>query len=290
MAEKNDKYFFCKDCFASWKTSEYYNNKGEDDEIDFSICEQCGKSCHETPHYYFNLPKMMEAKKGKSTGPKTPEGKKRSSLNNYKHGLYTKQKIFLAPTQKDKYPECPECPYRDDCGTKYKYCPLNLSLITRFAAAYESGDIETIKEFAGLMQGNAAITLKLLFNDIFQHGTLKEKHIIKKISEADDGESIEENIIIEMQGNPSLKRIPEFMTLLGATAEQQIMTPAKKIEDDNVKGFIKTENVKAENIKDYIDNRANCIKDLKDKLMEAQKNRAADETLSEFEEETAQDE
>lgn len=280
MSEKKEKYFFCRDCFHSWKTDQY---QYDDAETALSVCDSCNTPTPESPHYYFNLPKMMEAQKGKHTGPKTPEGKKRTSMNAFKHGMFTKQKTIIAPAKKDRYPECPDCEFRDTCGIEHKYCPVNLALLTRVAESFESGNIENMKEFAGLMQGNALITLKMLFNDLYANGTLVPHKVHSKVDKAGENEEI----VLEWQRNPSLKPIVDFMTMLGFTAEQQMMTPAKKTDDDNVKGYLESESAKNETLNEFTKRTDDKIAQLRNSIIQASAHRANDQILNQFKKENA---
>jgi hypothetical protein len=278
MSEMAEKVFYCQECVNSWKSSEYDIGDGD---IAYSKCDMCQKPRHEVPHYYFNLPKMHEAQKGKHTGAKTPEGKERVSLNGFKHGMRSKKLAIVAPAKKDKYPDCNGCPYYEAC-TPDKYCPVNLTLLTQFVAAYKNNQVSNLKEFAGIMQGNAFVTLKMLFNDILSNGTLVERVISCKMDEETDG-STKEEIVKEWQDNPSLKHFVKFMELLGFTAEQQVMTPAKQTENENIEGYVKAENTKAETAQEHYKKRDELLERIQANMLKAGTRRSKDETLNEFE-------
>jgi hypothetical protein len=58
----------------------------------------CGAICKQQPGHKCQQPACRGKNRcrlhgGKSTGPKTPEGKKRAAEANLKHGLYTKEAI-----------------------------------------------------------------------------------------------------------------------------------------------------------------------------------------------------
>lgn len=55
---------------------------------------KCGARSKQNNHAPCRQPAMKNARRcrlhgGKSTGPKTPEGKQKAAYANYKHGLYT---------------------------------------------------------------------------------------------------------------------------------------------------------------------------------------------------------
>ena len=58
----------------------------------------CGAAARQNKHQPCRQPAMINKNRcrlhgGLSTGPKTPEGKKRSAEANYKHGIYTNAAI-----------------------------------------------------------------------------------------------------------------------------------------------------------------------------------------------------
>lgn len=226
MAEKTNidfKHFWCYDCHDYWKTDDYSIEDG----VALSKCPLCRNKCHDVPHYFANLHKMhMNA-----TGPRTPEGKNRSSVNGYKTGIKAQKTMILAPANHGKYSQCPDCEYSEQCKNKdLRYCPKILDPMIRFLAAYENGDIGLLKNFAGMSQGKAFLTLQNIFRELFDKGVLIESGNEK---------------YKELKSNPVIKHIPELMSVLGFTSDQQQMNPknVNNLGDDKQGGLEKIETV-----------------------------------------------
>lgn len=212
MEEKTSiefKHFFCRECSYYWQSNDYTSK----DKAFYSKCPNCNKSVQNVPHCYANLPKMWD----NATGPRTKEGKERSSMNNYKHGMFTKNLSLLAPTLHDKYVYCKGCEYYQDCkDKKLKYCPTNLEPMLKFLAAYKEGRVSELKEIAALSQGKVQLVLEQMLYKIFDEGVVvTSKH----------------NNFEELKANPCLKYISDFMSILGFTSDQQKMNPKESDTD-----------------------------------------------------------
>lgn len=204
--EKKFRHFFCYKCGQYFKSAEYVQLPDTEIAVGNFIaeCPNCKIKVQDVPYYFGNLAKMSR----NATGPTTPEGKERTKYNGYKHGKYCKEPMLLAPALHGKYPECKECEYKEDCSSgKKKFCPVLLAPMLRFLEAYKSGEIKEIKEFAGLMQGKTYLTLEMMFKSLFEKGVLyKDK-------------------FGNIQRNPILSLIPEYLNSLGFSSDQQMMNP-----------------------------------------------------------------
>lgn len=294
MADEATKYFYCKDCKHLIITQDWL----EENELISAVCDICERPAEEIPSQKKHIYEMVEAAKGKHTGPKTeegknklaeaivkntsgkhtgpktPEGKYRSSLNNWKHGQTSKQLHLLAPALAGKYPECTGCEYRVDCEKSYKFCPVNIEPVLRVARAYQEGDTEEIKHLAGLQQGQIFNITKMMIASVYKHGVLNPKVVSAK---AKDEET--EEIVMEWLANPLLKRIPEYMALMGTTADQQTMTPKSQKEQSNFEGFIENEKQKVGSYDEFKNNMMEAVKSLGSKMSAASKEREKDEAL-----------
>jgi hypothetical protein len=282
MSGKVAKHFFCRAHRFYFKSDEWLENE---DGVVYAVCPMCSEPTDEVPHYYANLSKMWDNAPGTHTGPKTPQGKKRSSLNGFKHGLYTKQCTVLAPALPGRYAQCKHCDYFEECSADYKYCPVNLSLMLKFLRAYEEGNVKDLKEFAGISQGMAFQTLQMMFADVFMRGVQSEKVINKVIDKDEDGEKVEIETVKELQSNPLLKRIPEFMNALGQLAEQQMMTPKNEKDDANMKGLIDAENSKTVSLEESLKKQEQGIKDLQETIKKAAADRDNDPAMQSYKKE-----
>lgn len=204
------KHFWCYECSHYWQTNDFKTIK----DTVYSNCPLCNHPTKEVPQYFANLKKMA----ANATGPRTEAGKKRSSLNGFKTGLYSRQVHLLAPALHGKYKHCDNCEYKTECiGKDLKYCPINLEPMLRFLAAYSEGRVKDLKEFAGIAQGKTFMILQEAFNKVFDDGLVIDS---------------EHPLYTEKKAHPLLKHIPELMLTLGFTSDQQEMNPKFEQETD----------------------------------------------------------
>jgi len=290
VTEKESKHFFCPPCREYFRTSQWIEDQ---EKGPVAHCPVCQKAVHEVPHYYANLQKMWD----NATGPTTSTGKKRSSLNGYKHGLRSRKLHLMAPAITGKYPECTGCPYFEECKSDFQYCPVQLGPVMQFLQAWENGQVNDLKQITGITHARVFQILSMSLQQIFEKGTLQPKKISEKINQIrsdddDDPEHKYDHIderttVLEWQENPLIKRIPELMNVLGMTAEQQMMTPAKKQEQDNIEGYLRGEESKSEDLKEFMLNQKKQMQDLKDKISTAVDKRSEDRALKNYEKQKA---
>ncbi len=268
---KEEKTFYCRRTDLHqryvWVSTEYVF--GEDD-VAVAECPICGQPCQEVPRYYTRMYKMWQH----ATGPRTPEGKARSRLNNWKHGLRAQAATILAPAIPGKFLECNGCEYRRQCeDEQWKYCPVNLEPIMKFIKAYQEGRVTDLRELAAFSQGHVFQAVRMMFQELYKRG------VIVKSEKKSMGKNGQQFISEELKANPVLARIPEFLALLGFTAEQQMMTPKVEQDDENVKGFLEAEKAKSEKLEEYMAKQAKAVEDLKTRIQKAALQRQADEAL-----------
>ncbi len=205
----------------------------------YARCPVCKDWCRAVPHYYANLGKMH------SCGPRTKDGRKRSSLNAFKHGMYAKGNNLLAPAN-GKYDICADCADKEACDNKeLKYCPYKLDLMAKFVAAYENGDINAVKAFAGISQARVYMILENMMHEVLTRGVM---FIAPKVHQGEvvkygvgeqneDGEYDQYEVLNEYSLNPMIDAIPKVMSTLGMSSDQQSMNPAKQVEtEESIKG------------------------------------------------------
>jgi hypothetical protein len=94
-------------------------------------------------------------------------------------------------------------------------------------------------------------------------------------------------IVKEWQDNPSLKHIIKFIEILGITAEQQIMTPAKQTENQNIIGFIDTVDKNQQNLTEFQKEQTKKIEEIRTSILKASADKNNDEAYQEYMEEKA---
>lgn len=275
MSAKDTRVFYCKDELHDkhvWESDQY---APDDDDIYWCNCPLCGKPCHEVPDRYLSLAKAW----ANQTGPRTPEGKRRSSLNGYKHGKYAKSLPILAPALPGKFPVCRDCEHREPCENEpYKYCPVNMQPMMELIRAFEEGDSAALKSFAALSQANTWQVAQMMYQAVQENGVLVPKEIRTKISK--DGDQIDQ--VLEWQANPLLSRIPEFLSVLGHTADQQAITPKQARDQEAVEGYLQGQEIERVEAKEQRDKALKAITDLKEQLRKAHLQRAQDAALNDY--------
>jgi hypothetical protein len=286
-------FFYCPACDQPYKKTP--QEIVFQDEVPLFVCPKCGKLTKSiSPQRYSAL-----MGRDKATGPKTPEGKKRSALNSrlprklspesaerigvnaYKTGQYATRLRPLAPAKFDKYPSCTNCEpeTRERCEAKeIKWCPTNHEPLLKFLAAYKDGKPELLKELAGMTQAQVYQVIQMSLKNIFDQGvTVEEKRQIGKM------------ITTIIKSHPLIERLPELMNSIGFTADQQMITPAKQEARDNIRGFLDDQSDKMKKSTDeYLLQMNDMLAQLRDEFRQkANEMRQKDQALNQYETEKA---
>jgi len=215
------KYFYCKLCKFPFR-SETYHSEGE---TLVSPCPVCDLPAGQSNHHVFNLKKAWQ----NSTGPKTPEGKARVSLNSWKTGIHA-QPHFLAPAKPGKYPLCASCELLESCkNEKYKYCPKDFETALQFMSAYREGNVDNLRELAGWSQAQMLKVFSMMVHDILSRGVQME---CKKVDENGNESTFYEK-------NQLVKELPGYIETLGFSAQDQVMTPRTVEQKEALQGHIR---------------------------------------------------
>ncbi len=272
QAAKPLKVFWCKNDVHDpyvWEDDQYQPVE----DVDMATCPLCDMAVPERTWRMLNLAKAWK----NQTGPRTPAGKKRSSMNNWKTGEHSKTWSFLAPAMPGKFPICSGCEVREACESKpYKYCPQNIAPMMRIVKAYEEGDLTVLKQIAGANHARIAQIIEMMYQQIFDKGVM-----VEKTRETIKGDmTITESLGFE--ANPLLNRIPHYLELMGLTAGQQMMTEQEKRIDENMQGFLQHEDEKSAKLVEIEEKRTRAFLDFKESLRKASLERAGDPALKEY--------
>ena len=206
-----DPIYICWSCFKWWETAEGEN---------CPFCKQPGKLSN------VRFKNLLRGQ-GRQTGPKTEAGKKKCRLNAVKHGhKMTVSPIY--PAKFDKYPECFSCEHREKCenDNEFRFCPVKTEKVydfmTKFIAAKANGDLESLDELIGATTAKTYAILQSMISDVLTIGTTVEETTTNKEGDL---------IYSKYKQHPVLETIPKFMTAIGFTADQQMMTPKAKGEE-----------------------------------------------------------
>ena len=234
----DSKHFWCGSCSRYFQSTDYseaalipdipIRNDGHDY---YSHCPECHEWARSVPHYYANLPKMH------TTGPRTVDGKRRSSLNNYKHGMYAQPKHLLAPGRAGRYDICGQCEQYNECEAgEIRYCPYKVDMIAKIVCAFENGDQAAMKQFAGMSVAKVYMILENMIEEILSTGVMLSEPKVSngeavEISQEDANGVWRKVQVYELRDNPLLKRLQPIMAALGVTSDQQTMNPKSNGDD-----------------------------------------------------------
>jgi hypothetical protein len=166
----------------------------------------------------------------KSTGPKTEKGKKSSSMNSWKHGLFARG--YIMNKVKPCKSTCPQYPcelVQDNTTRPGGECLDKAAVIQFYSAICEAVTNKKYDDFnqlAALTIANQINVLHTLMEDIQRDGTMlkKEKH-------DKDGHYLGYEVV----PHPSLLSLIKLSDSLGITSNEMMITPkalTKQIDDD----------------------------------------------------------
>ncbi len=268
MSGKDEKVFFCRQQGHKhvWPASDYVIDAETSQAL--ANCPICDTPADEVSWRYLNLQKAWS----NATGPRTAAGKARSRLNGYKTGEHSKSFPILAPALPGRYPSCTDCEYRNPCESEpYKWCPVLIQPMIHFVKAFQEGNVDMMKQFAGINQARIFQIVQMMYMDIQKHGVLVE-----------ETEETKNGFRTQFKANPLLSRIPHYIEMLGHHADQQSMTPRQQQETETARGFLEAENAKVANIADYVERQKSSMHQLKLQIQKASIRAAQDPALKRY--------
>jgi len=268
-------------------------------------CPKCKKLMNSISRRHFA--NILNAQK--NTGPSTPESKRRSSRNSakphvyhsreareraaangFKHGRYAKKIRPFAPANFGKYTDCENCNHRDKCEEKkIRWCPTMEGPLREFLAAYANNSPDLLKELVAYSQAKMFSVFEMGMKDIFEKGALiDDMKVLKNISGG--GKIIE----VKRKAHPFIEMASEILEKIGFTADQQVMTPAKQENRDDMAGFLKNNEEEHKSVVQFGKSLDVMLTAMKESFKKANEMRSKDDALTEHEltkkaEETGED-
>lgn len=175
-----------------------------------------------------------------STGPKTDEGKKASSRNSWKHGLYAESFILGAigkPCQStcEQYESCSLV--ADGQVSPGETCLDKQFVAEAFEAIHDAIQNKRCDDFNGIASLHIAGALQILRQ--CQEAILTDGVVVKSIKIDKDGHSIGE----EYKPHPALAVYSKMLVDLGLTPQDFMLTPREIARAEK-----KTDTEEAENV------------------------------------------
>lgn len=244
----------------------------------FASCPLCGAEAEQAP-----WEKALMASYGKHTGPRTAEGKARSSanleghptpeeslrtrFNGLKHGMFAKTATYF-PARPGAYPECARCEYLDNGCSEQVACLKQTELFMRYHIAYESGDPAPLMEIQAQTQALVQWTINQMMLAIIATGVElrkpewyfdpmgKEFHIVSY------QEGGVEKIAYEVSAHPLLKTLGDFLAKNNMSLADFNMTPKVREEKNLIEGFLDESQASRETLEQYAHQQTRAIENL----------------------------
>ncbi|MBO9493865.1 hypothetical protein J7438_07165 [Thalassotalea sp. G20_0] len=263
----------------------------------FAICSSCGDEVQQVPWqvgiYNANLaatgPKTIEGKAKSSanlSGHPTPQEAQVTRFNALKHGASARTALFF-PAKPGKYPHCKNCDVDHDYCREQPACIKRTELTMRHLIAVQSGNPEHLKEMHALQQANVAA----LFDDMLQ-AVIGDGVALRNPAynfDKDGGFHLAQyrdsegklHTIEEIKAHPLLKPLFELLSKNNMTLADLNMTQKIQIDQGIQQGQLQQEEDDKEQALDYQRRLNDQMSNLKDMIKRSQKRLQSDPILIE---------
>jgi hypothetical protein len=241
-----------------------------------AFCPNCeSENIKEVPHYVVNL--SMVDPRNRTGGPRTEAGKRKSSMNAYKHGMYSRKQT-IAPALTGKYMECNSCKVRAACEEGFEYCPVKFSQYIAMVDAIKDGNTEALKHIQAANLSHLQTIFQQIIANIYEDGLMITE---KKSFTNKSGEKIESEEHVQ---NPLLRRLLDLAPLIGATGAEQEVTPRSKDEIETMRGYIDSAGEDSNSLREVVERNRKELQEFREEMKQkANELRQKDDALAEFE-------
>lgn len=227
----------------------------------FADCTECGAEAEQSGREVGLFKAWAHA-----TGPRTPEGKARSSanieghptpsesqltrFNAMKHGAYARTAQFF-PSKPGKYPQCDGCEHMDEDRPEDSYCMRHRAclkqaeLFIRYQSAFDAKDPSLLLEIQGQRHAAIQALIDSMILAIAQDGGPRIK-TVEWYHDKDGGFHLagytddygEKHQIYKLSEHPLLKPLIDYISKNSMTLSDLGMTPKVQDEQSLAQGFL----------------------------------------------------
>lgn len=281
--------FYCKHCWHKFaREPERIEDAPERHHpyLYFAPCENCGREAEQA-----NWEKGLMAAFGKSTGPKTPEGKAavaenikkthtpenhaRMRFNSLKTGLHATVLNYF-PARPGQYPMCEGCEIRYTVCHHNTICAKEADRHMRYRIAFENKDYSMIVEDHAALHANVQaiinnIVMKLIQTGVEIHQPVwyLDKEGGFNLAEYTDSEG-EQRFLTEVKAHPLLKVLTEFINKTSLSLSELGMTPRTQENDAAIKGHIETSANQGDTLLSYQERQTTALEKLQEMIVASQ--------------------
>lgn len=265
-----------------------------------ATCPACGETAGQAPWEI-----ALMASYGKHTGPKTPEGRARSSrnldghptpeeslrtrFNAMKHGLSARVATYF-PARPGKYPHCTDCEYLNaGCGDM-PACLKRTELFMRHQIAFETGDPGLLAD----LRADTQAAIQAIINDIIL-AVVSEGVQIKtpewaidkdgriRIAQYTDEEG-NDRVIHKLYAHPLLKTLTDFLAKNNLSLADLNMTPKGQGEQEILRGYLDDEGQTRQGLLEHAEKQSALLESLSAQIERSRERTKRDPVLIEYSE------
>lgn len=261
----------------------------------FAFCEQCSAEASQVPWEI-----GMMSRWARATGPKSLEGKAKTSanleghstdrtrFNAMKHGLAARTAKFF-PAKPGKYPHCETCNIPHDHCAVQPACLKRTELFMRHHLASEYQDPDLLREIQSDVQAGVSAVLEDMLVAIVSKGVLQEtpefgfdKDGETNVASYIDPVTGEKKLIKKLSANPLLKVLAEFLTKNNMSLADLNLTQKIKADTEIQMGHLSREDVDREDTKLHRQRQTELMEVLKQQIGRSQQRVSTDPVLAEY--------
>ena len=261
----------------------------------YATCPHCE---HEAEQAHWE--KGLMASFGKSTGPKTPEGKAKTKLNLEKthtpeihartrfNALKTGMNAHVLtyfPARPGQYPMCTGCELADSICWQNTICAKEADRYMRYRLAFENKDYSLIVEDHAATHATIQTIINNIMLKIIQTGVeirepvwYADKEAGFQLAKYEDPNSGEVQFITEVKAHPLLKVLTEFVSKNSLSLSELGMTPRVQEQESNIKGHIDADAGRGDTLLAYQERQAVALEGLQ-QMIENSRNRVNNDPI-----------